>query len=167
MRETHLVLITPKSRWPLATSVKLSMRKANTPRQRTSIERLSRSAAALWVRQHPEVATYLIWLSGTPRHTGKPAAAEAAAREALEINRTKLGAEHPRTAEAEGALGMALCAQRKWHEAEPHLIHYANALKGRPGVEGDLTQVTQEIVRMYVALGKPREAAEWRARLPK
>jgi serine/threonine protein kinase/tetratricopeptide (TPR) repeat protein len=118
-------------------------------------------------RQHPEVATYLIWLSGTQRHMGKPAAAEAAGREALNINRMKLGAEHPRTAEAEGALGLALCAQRKWHEAEPLLIHYATALKGQTGVEGDLTQVAQAIVAMYVALGKQREAAEWRASLPK
>ena len=62
---------------------------------------------------------------------------------------------------------MALCAQRKWHEAEPFLINYATSLKGRPGVERDLTQVTQEIVAMYVAVGKPREAAEWRARLAK
>jgi len=117
--------------------------------------------------QHPEVATYLIWMSGASRHTGKPAAAEAAAREALEINRVTLGAEHPRTAEAEGALGMAFSAQRKWNDAERHLIASANALTGRPGVEGDLSQVIREIVAMYEALGKPREAAEWRARLPK
>jgi hypothetical protein len=64
---------------------------------------------------------------------GEPAAAEAAAREALEINRRQLGAQHPRTTEAEGALGMALCAQRKWHEAEPFLINYATSLEGRPG----------------------------------
>ena len=118
-------------------------------------------------RQHPEVATYLIWLSGTQRHMGEPAAAEAAAREALEINRRQLGAQHPRTTEAEGALGMALCAQRKWHEAEPFLINYATSLKGRPGVEREVTHVTEQIVAMYVAVGKPREAAEWRARLAK
>ena len=62
---------------------------------------------------------------------------------------------------------MALCGQRKWHEAERPFAHYATSLKGRPGVEGDLTEVTQEIVAMYVALGKQREAAEWQASLPK
>jgi hypothetical protein len=64
--------------------------------------------------------------------------------------------------EAGGALGMALAKLRRWTEAEPLLLAYAAALEAKKGsVEGDLGEVTHQIVEMYEALGKPDKAAEW------
>jgi hypothetical protein len=101
------------------------------------------------------------------RHLGRLGEAEAAAREALEIIRPQLGPDHNRTREAEGALGAALSAQRRWAEAEPLLLSYHGALESRPGVEGDVREVLERIVEMYIGWGKPDKAAEWRAKLLK
>jgi hypothetical protein len=116
--------------------------------------------------EHPEVATYLTWLSRALQHLGEVREAEAAAKEALDINRRKLGADHPRTKEAEGALGGALCGQQKWNEAEPLLVNYAKALAAKTGVEGDLAEVNQQITsKCRTRVGATGGAIRGRARM--
>jgi hypothetical protein len=83
----------------------------------------------------------------------------------VRIATEKFGPNQPRTQEAEGALGAILVARRKWAEAEPLLLRYRAALEAKTGADGDLGQVTQQIVDMYVAWNKPTLASEWQAKL--
>jgi eukaryotic-like serine/threonine-protein kinase len=117
--------------------------------------------------ENPRVALTLVWSSITLRHMKRFTDAEVRARKAVGIDRQKLGETNTRTLEAEGALGAILAAERKWQEAEPLLVGYADALERKRGVEGDLTDVVQQIVDMYTTWGKPDKAAEWRAKLAK
>jgi hypothetical protein len=124
-------------------------------------------ARRVLVPDHPALATTAIFLSTVLRHREKTVEAEALAAEALTINTKHLGPEHRRTQEAKGALGMALAKQGHYSDAEPLLLAYAATLEGKSGVEDDLGEVVQQIVKMYDAWGKPDKAAEWRAKLPK
>jgi hypothetical protein len=107
----------------------------------------------------------MTYLSDALRHAGRWKEAEAAAREALSINKKHLGEDHPRTQEAEGALGRALAKQRRWADAEPLLLRYGVALEGKTGVEGDFHEVALEIAELYEASGRRKDAQAWRARL--
>jgi tetratricopeptide (TPR) repeat protein len=113
----------------------------------------------------PVLAVHLTFLSGCLRNAGSLGEAEATAREALAINAKLLGSDHPRTREAEGALGLALVKRRRWDEAEPLLMRYATALALRTDVEGDFAQVVQQVIDMYKAQGKPEKVQEWRSKL--
>jgi tetratricopeptide (TPR) repeat protein len=114
---------------------------------------------------HPQLAIGLTFLAKTQLASGKVAEGEATARQAVRIATEKFGPNQPRTQEAEGALGAILVARRKWAEAEPLLLRYRAALEAKTGADGDLGQVTQQIVDMYVAWNKPTLASEWQAKL--
>jgi hypothetical protein len=94
--------------------------------------------------------------------SGKAPAAEETARAALKINTDRLGKDHPRTKESEGALGCAMVKGGRYGEAEPYMLSFAAALEQNRGAEGDLREVSQQIADMYAAWGKPDKAAEWR-----
>ena len=114
---------------------------------------------------HPQVAIGLTFLAKTQLASGKVVEGEATARQAVKIAREKFGPQQPRTLEAEGALGAILVARKNWAEAEPLLLRYRAAVEAKTGVDGDLREVTQQIIGMYAGWGKPSEAAKWQATL--
>jgi hypothetical protein len=107
----------------------------------------------------------LTFLADSLCKSGTTLEAEQTARAALKINTTRLGKDHPRAKESEGALGCALLKRNRFTEAEPFLLSYAAALQSNVGTEGDLGEVVKQIVGMYTAWGKPDKAAEWRKKL--
>jgi len=108
------------------------------------------------------VALSMTFLADCLCRSGKAPAAERAARTALQINTDRLGKDHPRTKESEGALGCALAGSGRYGEAEPYMLSFAEALETKVGAEGDPREVSQQIADMYAAWGKPGKAAEWR-----
>jgi serine/threonine protein kinase/Tfp pilus assembly protein PilF len=73
---------------------------------------------------------------------------------------------------AAARLGEALAGQKKFAEAEPHLLQGYEGLKQRsaaiPAPKKDrVSQVGEQIVRLYEAWGKSDKAEEWRERLAK
>ena len=107
----------------------------------------------------------LSFLSRTELALGNVADAEAVARQALAIASKSLGATHPRTAEAEGALGAVLLARKQWADAEPLLLAFRAALESKSGAEGDLREATSNLVSLYTGWGRAGEAATWRGKL--
>ena len=116
---------------------------------------------------HPDIAISETFLATTLLHLKRVGDAESLGRDARTLAARTLGPDHPRTKEAEGVVGAALAARGRWPEAEPFLLSYASALEKHTGAEGDLTQVTRQIVSMYESWGRPDKSAEWRAKLPK
>ena len=116
-------------------------------------------------KEHPVVAHTLSLRSATLRHMGRFSESEESARVALAIASARLGPEHATAKEAGGMLGMVLVQQRRWTEAEPLLLAYATALEAKAPVEGDFGEVAEQMVAMYVALGKHDKAAEWRSKV--
>jgi tetratricopeptide (TPR) repeat protein len=114
---------------------------------------------------HPDTALTLTFLAGCLCQRAKPQLAEVAARRAIAINTTRLGAAHPWTRESERALGCALVGLRRFAEAEPLLLTYMTALETVPGMEGEPDQAAQELADLYAAWGKVEKAAQWRSRL--
>ncbi|MDB5324368.1 MAG: pknB 8 [Phycisphaerales bacterium] len=71
------------------------------------------------------------------------------------------------TARAARALGLFYVSQKKYDQAERQLLnaqrHFQN--QGRDGAEPRL-DTTADLVALYTAWNKPKEAAQWRDRLP-
>lgn len=95
--------------------------------------------------------------------------AEALLREGIPVRVETLGEKHWRTAEARSLFGEALAGLQRFREAEREL------LEGMSGLEASLpagrrrTKLPPAILRvakLYEAWDKPRQAAQWRARLP-
>ncbi|MBX9581522.1 MAG: tetratricopeptide repeat protein, partial [Gemmataceae bacterium] len=114
-------------------------------------------------------------LGGLLAQTGKrlldldPAAAEPVLRECLEL-REKLAPAAWTTANAKSLLGDALLLQGKPAEAEPLLVAgYEGLLADRtsippiPAAQANLPEAADRLVELYRTLGKPDEAAKWRA----
>ena len=96
-----------------------------------------------------------------------PAAAEALLRECLPLSET-LAPRAWSTANDKSVLGDALLRQGKPAEAEPLLVAgYAGLLADRtsipPPAKANLPDAASRLARVYLALGKPDEAAKWRA----
>ena len=71
---------------------------------------------------------------------------------------------------SESLLGESLLGQKKFDEAEPHLIAGYEGMKQHAAkipapFKHYLTEAGERVVRLYDDWGKPEEAAEWRARL--
>jgi hypothetical protein len=106
----------------------------------------------------------MTFLADSLCRSGKAQEAEKAARGALAINSARMGKDHPRTKESEGALGCAMASGGRYAEAEPYMLSFAAALDEKIGAEGDPREAAQRIADMYAAWGKPDRAAEWRKR---
>jgi tetratricopeptide (TPR) repeat protein len=99
---------------------------------------------------------------------GRFAQSEPLAREAWDFNRRKQPDDWQRF-RSESLLGASLAGQKKYPEAEPLLLEgYEGMLarKERMAVEDwyHLDRAREWIVRLYLAWGRPRKAAEWRTR---
>jgi serine/threonine protein kinase/tetratricopeptide (TPR) repeat protein len=100
---------------------------------------------------------------------GKFAESEALAHEAFEFDRKKRP-DHWQRFRAESLLGASLAGEKKYAEAEPLLLEGYQGMserKDRIDVPDwyHLDQAGKWIVQLYQASGRPREAAQWRAKL--
>ena len=100
---------------------------------------------------------------------GKPAEAEALARECLAILEKKLPDDW-QSFDARSALGGGLLAQKRYAEAEPLLLSGYEGLKQRrekiPAEHKPrLKQAVERLVSFYEGTGRPEQAAEWKKKL--
>jgi tetratricopeptide (TPR) repeat protein len=84
--------------------------------------------------------------------------AEPLLRQALDLRLASLPAHHWRVAEARGALGACLTAQRRYDHAESLLVESLADLHGRTAAGS----VAARLVRLYEAWGRPDEARAYR-----
>jgi hypothetical protein len=67
---------------------------------------------------------------------------------------------------ARAGLGEVLVAQKKYREAEPHLLATHQEMTRRPEVDGDDgRQVIEWLIEVYEATGQPEKKADWQAKL--
>lgn len=98
---------------------------------------------------------------------GQHAEAERVLRESLDIR----GPKEPdawTTFDTHSLLGGSLLGQKKYAEAEPHLLKGYHGMKQRegkiaPGSRSRLAEAADRLVALYTALGNPDKAEEWRA----
>ena len=100
---------------------------------------------------------------------GKFAESEALAHEAFEFDRKKRP-DHWQRFRAESLLGASLAGEKKYAEAEPLLLEGYQGMserKDRIDVPDwyHLDQAGKWIVQLYQASGRPKETAQWRAKL--
>ena len=114
--------------------------------------------------RHPSVAYTLYKIADLLDAQGRSVEAEPLAREAAEILHEKLPAGHWRIAWADSILGAVLSGQRRFEEAEPLLRDSCSVLQSSLGPRAWQTQETlADLVRMYDAWGRPRDADRYRA----
>jgi serine/threonine protein kinase/tetratricopeptide (TPR) repeat protein len=97
--------------------------------------------------------------------------AEKALRECLTIRETKLPDDWS-TFNAKSLLGGSLLGQQHYADAEPLLIQGWQGMLARAETipapaKVRLTEARERLVQLYEAWGKPEQAAQWRAALPK
>jgi tetratricopeptide (TPR) repeat protein len=134
-------------------------------------EPLLRGQVAYWKQRagadSPEYATQLAELALNLLDQDKPAEASEILRECLAV----CGVKRPDawlTASVRSLLGRACLRQRRYAEAEPLLLAgyvgmTARADKALPFGEARLPETADCLVELYTAMGKPDEAAKWRA----
>jgi serine/threonine protein kinase len=116
--------------------------------------------------------------SSTLLAAGRPAEAEPVLREVLALydRRVEPSVRLERSVEDAGwtramfrsRIGGALLGQGKYAEAEPLLVEGYEGMRDQqsvvpPGSRDPLPEAADRLVRLYTALGKPDEAAKWRA----
>ncbi len=120
--------------------------------------------------KRPIVRGHLLELAEVLVKQNKCSEAEPLLREALAIvppaKATKWATPH-----LQSLLGGALMGQDKLAEAEPLLLEGAQGLQQYakelpPGARQYLVDALVRVAQLYAALGKPEEAAKWRAKLP-
>jgi hypothetical protein len=94
--------------------------------------------------------------------------AEPLARTALQLAERFYG---PASRQTRGLLGQVWFAQRRFAEAEPHLIAFFDFLKSRPpqsiGPAGETAQsiarqTAESLAELYAATNQPAKTAEWK-----
>ena len=96
-----------------------------------------------------EMVLTLTFLADCQCRAGKLLEAEAAAREALAVNAARLGKDHPRFKESEGALGCALAKQRRYAQFESRMLKERGV---KPWPHKFIRQPLREFWRRYVSL---------------
>jgi len=97
----------------------------------------------------------------------RPAEAEAPARASVDVWARVYPDGHRRLGEAKVTLGRCLARLERYGEAEPHMLDGFTMLEqgfgpGSPSA----VRVINEIVTLYTAWGRPRDAEAWLAKLP-
>ncbi|MFO0808693.1 MAG: tetratricopeptide repeat protein [Gemmataceae bacterium] len=117
--------------------------------------------------ESPQFATQLAILGLNMLELKQWAAAEAATRECLAL-REKTQPEEWNTFNMKSMLGGALLGQKKYADAEPHLLKGYEGLKARektipPAASTRIPEALDRLLELYTATDKPDEAAKWRA----
>ena len=91
------------------------------------------------------------------------AEAEPHAREAVKLYTRLIGPDYWRVGTARSILGASIAGQQRFEEAEPILVESCTLVQQARGESSRISQVCLErIVDLYVAWGKPEEAARYR-----
>jgi serine/threonine protein kinase/tetratricopeptide (TPR) repeat protein len=127
-----------------------------------------------FLRDQPGPESYLLgnqlgYLSENLLRQKKAAEAETVARECLAI-RAKYRPDAWTSFYTRALLGRTLLGQKKYAEAEPHLVQgYAGMKEREAKISKDskfcLTEAVEGLVHLYDAWGKTGEAAKWRKEL--
>ena len=141
----------------------------------SEVESMRREALKLFRAKRPpddpELNSAVAGLTHTLIALEKFQEAEALARECLAIREQKLPDDW-RTFYTQGMLGISLCEQKKYAEAEPYLLSGYEGMKQREAKIPDYAKRRLKIplrglVQLYDANGQSGQAAEWRKRLDK
>ena len=117
-------------------------------------------------QHHPAVATNMTHLAETQLLQGQPAEAAALLNAVLAFPTEMLPANHRSRAGAKSLLGACLTAQKRYPEAETMLLD-AWAAQTKTGIAGRVPARThQRILDLYVAWGRPADAAAFRKSNP-
>jgi hypothetical protein len=137
-------------------------------------ERLLREALALIQKCEPldrwrkPGSNALGWLALTMHLQGRDAEAESLIRETLSFSE-KVLPDHPRTCYWQSVLGVILLGQRRYAEAEPLILKGYQGMKEQEatylGVELELGEAGERVVRFYEVTNQPEKAREWREKL--
>jgi tetratricopeptide (TPR) repeat protein len=84
------------------------------------------------------------------------------AREAQKLLKENLPDDHWRVAQAKNAEGSALAGLGDYDEAEPLLLSSLAGLEEAP-IPALAQQARQRLARLYIAWGRPQEAAKYQA----
>ena len=93
---------------------------------------------------------------------GEHTAAEPLARQASELLRERLGADHWRTAYAEGVLGSVLTGLARYPEAEGFLLRSYGYMEENMGATFYAPQAADRLIALYEAWGRDEAAARYR-----
>ncbi|MCP4662024.1 MAG: tetratricopeptide repeat protein, partial [bacterium] len=114
----------------------------------------------------PDVAASLIGLAAVLVSRGAAAEAEALSRQALDVFRQTLPADHWWIPSTESILGGSLTGLGRCAEAEPLLLRSYPIVRDRTGERSVHTRIVLgRLVTLYEAWGKTEKAAEYRALL--
>jgi non-specific serine/threonine protein kinase/serine/threonine-protein kinase len=117
---------------------------------------------------HPDTLTSMHNLARVYEKLGRKAEAERAYQDTISARRRVLGEDHRSTSNTELALASFYREQERFQEAEVLTLGACAALLKALGETHPKSQdCTTSLVRLYEAWGKPKKAAEWRAKLPK
>jgi non-specific serine/threonine protein kinase/serine/threonine-protein kinase len=114
---------------------------------------------------HPQTLRSVTYLARAYL-AGQPGRAEPLLREALAIRAQKFPDDW-RTFETQSLLGASLLDQKKYAEAEPHLLEGYEGMKARVATipassRRYLAETADRIIQLYDAWGKPAQAEAWR-----
>ena len=116
---------------------------------------------------HPDIATRLAALGSLLSDAGRPAEAEPLLRECVTIREKKLPAGHWQAANARSVLGGCLVRQKKFADAEPHLLAgYEGLTKAKDAPAKRDAEALDRVIELYEKWGKPEKAEEWRKKRP-
>ena len=134
-------------------------------------EPLYRNALAMDRRllgEHPSTAISMSSLARLLCDRGDDESARQLFEEAFEMFSKSVGADHWRLAGSRADYGTCLIQQERYGSAEELLLAAHPVLSASLGPEHDRTRkAVTHLVELYEAWGKPEEAAEYRALLPK
>jgi serine/threonine protein kinase len=119
----------------------------------------------------PDVSSALARLGQNLLQQKKAGEAEKIVRECL-VARKKAQPDGWTTFNAESMLGGSLLGQKKYAEAEPHLLQGYEGMKQREATilaagKPRLTEALERLVQLYEETKRPDEAAKWREELEK
>ena len=132
---------------------------AAEPRLREALAIFGKAVGAA----HPNYAVARRNLAALLAAKGEPAACEGEARPAVETLRQALPAGHWRIADAESVLGGCLTGLGRFDEAEPLLVGGYEAVRKVQPDSSYTRDARARLVALYLAWGKPEQAARWRA----
>ena len=115
---------------------------------------------------HPDTLKALHNVATIADALGRFADAEPLYLRALEGKRRVLGAEHPDTCATLARLSAMYVKLRRFGDAEPLALTAYRGYAERLGVDNRTTRrMAEDIVALYQAWGRPRDAQQWQAKL--